>query len=162
MSTPRPRLCSSSALLLLLSVAACSSPDEQEAPCEGEECELVGSNSITLGTVDGPGVCPDPNDGDPLTVESAEMNGDVLTVEVTYGGGCADHSITACWINTGCATSDPPQTGLALVHDAGGDSCKALVSETLTYDLSPMRDCATDRVFVELVRHDVSVEYVVD
>lgn len=74
------------------------------------------------------------SDGDPFQVESATLDQDQLAIEVRYGGGCRQHRFRLVW--SGAMTlSNPPHASFRLVHDAAGDRCKALVRETLYFDL---------------------------
>jgi hypothetical protein len=74
------------------------------------------------------------DDGDPFQVEAVRLAHDQLEVEVSYGGGCRGHRFRLVW--TGAPTrSDPPHASFRLLHDAGGDPCKAIVRETLHFDL---------------------------
>jgi hypothetical protein len=75
---------------------------------------------------------------DPVTIRSAEVKGDSLELTVSFGGGCRDHAFVlladAAWME-----SYPVQVGVRLAHDARGDSCKALLSRVLRFDLSPLK-----------------------
>lgn len=79
------------------------------------------------------GRCTD-EDKAPLTVSHAQVEGDKLIATVQYGGGCAEHTFTACW-NGALAKSMPPQATLRIIHDAGGDTCRARKTEALSLDL---------------------------
>jgi hypothetical protein len=100
----------------------------------------------TLLLVDGVGVDAK---SDPFDVGSVRIVGDVLMIEVRYGGGCAEHSFTL--LDTGIATkSIPPQHRLRLVHDGRGDTCEAYLSRELFFDISPLRKLysSLDRVVI--------------
>ncbi len=75
---------------------------------------------------------------DPLTVESASISGDVLSVTVRFGGGCARHRI-ALLLGSAFMESFPVQVHARLAHDSGGDMCDALLTRTLTFDLTPLK-----------------------
>lgn len=75
---------------------------------------------------------------DALHIHGARVEGGVLEVDAGWSGGCGRHDVDAvAW--TGWMESHPVQVGLALTHDAHGDSCKALVRRTLRFDLEPLR-----------------------
>lgn len=75
---------------------------------------------------------------DPVAVRSARVDGDVLVLELEYGGGCAVHDVDAvAW--TGWMESAPVQLGIAVTHDDHADPCDALVRPTLSFDLAPVR-----------------------
>ena len=100
----------------------------------------------TLLLVDGVGVDAK---SDPFDVGSVRIVGDVLMIEVRYGGGCAEHSFTL--LDTGIATkSIPPQHRLRLVHDGRGDTCEAYLTRELFFDISPLRKLysSLDRVVI--------------
>lgn len=73
-----------------------------------------------------------------VTVTSAGVSDDTLTVGVQFAGGCGSHRFDLCW-NGGWSRSDPPQFGLWLVHETE-DRCEALLSEALSFDLRPVEE----------------------
>ena len=73
----------------------------------------------------------------PFEIERADVEGDRLRLRVSYGGGCAEHAFTL-YSTRGIHQSYPPQADVYLSHDGGGDTCKALISEELRFDLSPL------------------------
>lgn len=76
---------------------------------------------------------------DPHELRSAEIEGDLLRVQVQYAGGCATHAFTLL-ISPIFMESYPVQMISSLAHDAKGDACRALVRSTLLFDLSPIKD----------------------
>lgn len=83
------------------------------------------------------GDCPE--GGDMLTVDGVSIKDDVLQVDASFSGGCAEHTVTACWDGL-FLESFPVQARISLYHDANGDACEAYLSQTFTYDLTPMKD----------------------
>lgn len=80
-----------------------------------------------------------PIGSDMYFVEAACVKGDKLIADIRYGGGCARHDFRLTWDGS-LDKSNPPQALLQLSHNANGDPCKALISERLTFDLSPHFD----------------------
>ena len=78
-----------------------------------------------------------PEKNDPFTVKSASIKGDVLSLKVSYSGGCNDHEFKAI-TNRTYMKSMPPKLGITIEHNANGDMCKALKTETLTFNLVPI------------------------
>lgn len=76
---------------------------------------------------------------DAVEILDARVDAGILEMDVSYGGGCAEHHLDAV-AHTGWMESNPVQVGVALAHDARGDSCKALVQRTLRFDLEPLRE----------------------
>jgi len=75
---------------------------------------------------------------DGVEVMGARADGDFLVLDVRYAGGCTVHDLDAvAW--TGWMESNPVQLGVAVTHDAHGETCEALVTRTLTFDLAPVR-----------------------
>ncbi|HBH97031.1 MAG TPA: hypothetical protein DDX89_04475 [Candidatus Omnitrophica bacterium] len=77
--------------------------------------------------------------GDPFELMSVRIDGDVLVCQVSYVGGCAAHQFASSWW-IGFRESDPVQADVGLVHDAGGDACRDTITETLRFDLMPMKE----------------------
>jgi hypothetical protein len=80
---------------------------------------------------------------DPVTIVSATIKSDTLELIANYGGGCQPQSFVllsdAAWME-----SYPVQVGVRLGRDAQGDSCKALLSRMLRFDLSPLKAAYND------------------
>lgn len=76
---------------------------------------------------------------DAYKFEDVSIDGDLLSIELTYGGGCADHDF-ALVVGPEMMESDPVQMRGSLAHYAYGDRCRALISRTLVLDLSPLAE----------------------
>jgi hypothetical protein len=75
---------------------------------------------------------------DPVTILGATVTEDLLSVDVRYGGGCAEHAFSLH--HSGIfRESYPVHTDMTLAHDAGGDACRALIQRTLEFDLTPVK-----------------------
>ena len=75
---------------------------------------------------------------DPYVVNSAAIDGDQLTIEVSYGGGCRRHAFTLV-ISESFRESDPVQLPAVLAHNANGDACEAWLTESHVFDLDLVR-----------------------
>lgn len=74
---------------------------------------------------------------DPLDLVDVALEADLLVLQTRYGGGCTLHALDlVAW--GGWLESFPVQVNVLLTHDAKGDRCKALVSRTLRFDLTPL------------------------
>ena len=83
--------------------------------------------------------CPGDVPGDAYQLTSAALDaadGQILELKLQYGGGCRTHRFVACWPENTFAESYPVQTWIALYHDADGDNCKALITDTRYLDVS--------------------------
>lgn len=117
------------ALALLAALGGCADPDPLRPA--GAPAPLL---------VDGP---PQTVRTDPATLVAAEVRGDRLRLQVTFGGGCREHSF-ALYASDAFLESDPVQLRLYLAHDARGDNCRALLARELEFDLAGVRQAYRD------------------
>jgi hypothetical protein len=79
-----------------------------------------------------------PGNTSPFQLISTQCSGDTLILEVQYGGGCETHdwklSTNRLWLK-----SMPPKMNLHLEHDSHNDMCRALITEKLYFNLSPLK-----------------------
>ena len=78
---------------------------------------------------------------DPITIDSVSTtSAGRVRVFTTYGGGCTQHAAALLVQPYNQYSIFPPILGTRLAHSARGDSCKALVSWTLEFDVQPVRE----------------------
>lgn len=73
---------------------------------------------------------------DMFDLQTITINNDTLRMDVRYGGGCTQHNFTLAIDNSFKNTS---AISTYIVHNANGDTCKALIHETLFFNLAPLR-----------------------
>lgn len=132
--SPVLRIPTAALALLLWMVAGCLSA----GPSEPVDTLLVAGDEAS------PALLVDRNDprpwpSDPWTFVAHEIQGDTLSLEVRYGGGCREHRF-ALLVDPAFMESFPVQVAARLAHDADGDPCRALLTRTLRFDLSPLRE----------------------
>lgn len=117
---------------LVLTLAACADPVGPYVTAD-----VVGTIQVALGS--------DPSGwrADPLAVDDVRVEQDTLVLQVTHGGGCADHEYAVVAWN-GWLESHPVQVGALIAHDSHDDPCDALLSPTLRFDLEPLKDAYRD------------------
>ena len=81
----------------------------------------------------------EPGESDDFTLQGASVEGDTLALQVGYSGGCEPHQFSLHWAPL-WLESLPVQTSLWLTHEANDDACEAFITETLRFDLTPLRD----------------------
>ena len=148
---------------------ACPDPTggDPEPECEPGDTRLADDGCNTCGcTEDGFWACtqigcgsdtgsepldPDPFDDaaieqcapttptDPVDIAAVSLDANTMTVELGYGGGCAEHLLGLCWTGE-FLESAPVQINAYVAHDSTGDSCEAYLSETREFDLQPLAD----------------------
>ncbi len=79
-----------------------------------------------------------PQETDSFTLLESSIEGDNLILLVRYGGGCEEH-VWNLKTNGAYAKSMPPQITLNLEHNANRDMCRALLTDTLEFNLKPIR-----------------------
>jgi hypothetical protein len=78
---------------------------------------------------------------DPYSIEVAAIEDDTFRLRVSYTGGCEQHSFQLVASESFSRTGSI-EVGLLLSHNAKGDPCKALITQELRFDLSPLkREC---------------------
>ena len=88
---------------------------------------------------------------DPFWLGDVRIEEDILTLVVSYSGGCEEHEF-ALWTTPEYAESIPAQHGLILTHNGNGDSCEAAVSQELRFDISPLKALHPADTQVVLIR----------
>ena len=72
------------------------------------------------------------------TLEAATLTDDMLTLTLSYGGGCGDHEFTLVAANA-FMESFPVQLRVSLVHRNIDDFCERWVTEAYHFDLTPIK-----------------------
>jgi len=93
---------------------------------------------------------------DSFTLLESNVEGDNLILLVQYGGRCEEHE----WklkTNGAYAKSLPPQITLNLEHNANGDMCRALLTDTLEFNLEPVRYPGTLELDVRILGYEKQV-----
>lgn len=97
---------------------------------------------VLLAACDNVGGSDRPDFGDAYTVRSAALDGDTLRAVVRYSGGCEDHTFERR------SQSDGQRAELWFVHDANGDLCEALVTDTLVSEVGVLHGGASPLVLL--------------
>ena len=75
---------------------------------------------------------------DLVRVTGITVEGDHLTLNVLYSGGCKTHDFRM-YANRAFIGLSPPQAELFLSHDGQNDECGLTISNILTFDLRPLQ-----------------------
>jgi hypothetical protein len=92
-----------------------------------------------------------PKDNADFEITSAQISGDLLTLIVTYSGGCKEHVFSAHATRM-YMKSMPPQLGLMIEHVDNDDTCRSLVTDTLVFNLVPVRYPGNDKDYTVIIR----------
>ena len=82
---------------------------------------------------------PDAWSTDPYVINFANLQGDTLAVNVSYGGGCEMHEVTLV-AEERFLESSPVGLRIWLDHNANGDTCEAWITEAHHFDLTPLKE----------------------
>lgn len=132
--------------LLCTAIIGCKSKEKSTAKAEADKSETAVSVRPII-TDSEAFISPKEID---YSVKRWEINGQTLTVEVQYGGGCRDHEWDM-YFNGAVLKSLPPQAFLHLRHTVtdGPDPCRGMPTETLKFDLSSLKALASGEMVVK-------------
>lgn len=100
------------------------------------DCSAVPANGDSVGVIAAkPELSGKPFDK--IVIDSAYINDNRLTLSVSYGGGCRQHSMVLYLIDT-LKVSDTLELKMFLSHNSYNDPCKALIGQTLHFNLSSL------------------------
>lgn len=119
--------------LAVLLAAGCDPEDGEVGDLQGTstEVEVCAQDSI-----------------DDYVIEQLSVTGDMLTVSLSYGGGCEEHEYLLCW-DGDLHETNPVQARLTLIHDANGDDCEAEVHDEPCFDLSLLKDAYENKYMAD-------------
>ena len=76
---------------------------------------------------------------DDVMINDVSIVNNKLVLNVSYSGGCKEHLFkliaSDSWLE-----SYPVQTPILLSHDANNDNCEAFITETLSFNLLPLKE----------------------
>ncbi len=152
------------ALFLSFLLIGCDSDkknSDDAGPLNLCDISVTGNPSITL--VDEFNM--DDWDRDPYTFSKVYINGDLLYLETRYGGGCELHDFSLV-ASSGFMKSNPVQSEVLLTHNDNNDGCEALITRTLIFNLSPLKEIylqrypdATRTIILLIEGWDDNIEY---
>lgn len=83
---------------------------------------------------------PDSLQLDPFTLNDVSIDADTLTLNVSYGGGCAEHDLQLFMSPAAFMESNPVQAALYLRHNGHNDPCDALITKDVRFNLRPIAE----------------------
>jgi len=102
-------------------------------------------------------------------IEAKLIENDILSIVVSYSGGCEKHNFTLAAVPRLANTDSRLQTSLVLGHESNGDSCKKIVKESLFFDLTALKEkyrevynVKTGLVTLNMTNTNITIEYKID
>lgn len=74
---------------------------------------------------------------DDYTINSIEIKGNVMTLDVSYSGGCTEHSFAMTGSQV-ISKSLPPIRSIQLIHNANGETCRELKSTKVSVNIESL------------------------
>ncbi|MCR9173498.1 MAG: hypothetical protein NXI10_13435 [bacterium] len=98
---------------------------------------------------------------DYYTIKSVALEGTLLFMTVEYSGGCARHTFEFVG-SPAVSKSLPPQRGVMLIHDNGGDQCESIVSRDIEIDISELayKQESGSEIILNLEGYDEPLKFV--
>ncbi len=97
---------------------------------------------------------PDTN----LHLKDARAEGDTLVLDIRYTGGKAHHAFNL-YFDGKYKKSMPPKATLYLKHGHDKETCDKIITETLYFNLKPVRYDNSKKIQLFLSGYDISVWY---
>lgn len=95
---------------------------------------------------------------DGFSIKSSSLRGDIMTITVSYSGGCEEHVFELYSTNL-YMKSLPPQLNLELEHDANGDACRAMITRELKFDISGVKYAGARQLRLNLANYRTPMLY---
>ena len=99
-------------------------------------------------------------------IEAKLIKSDILSILVSYFGGCEKHEFTLGAIPAMTNSDSTLRANLVLGHENNGDTCKKMVKEHLDFDLSPLKvkyrqtyKVKVGSVMLHLMNREINIKY---
>lgn len=79
------------------------------------------------------------NWNDFFSIKNVSVTNSLLEIEVRYGGGCKTHEFIL-YADPILKDGNPPVLNFILLHNANEDACKALITETLVFNIKSIEE----------------------
>lgn len=80
---------------------------------------------------------------DDFSFKNVFIENNLLNLEISYSGGCVSHDFSL--IGSGVfAESYPVETSIVLSHEDNNDNCDSIITDTLIFDLTPLKELYTE------------------
>lgn len=87
--------------------------------------------------------------GDQYFIQDVAIQANCLDIVVQYSGGCEEHEFELRWAEV-YGQSNPLTAFLTLWHNGNNDSCEALPTDSLSFDLTSIQVEGEDIIKVKL------------
>lgn len=95
---------------------------------------------------------------DPINIKFVQQSGDYLVFDVSYSGGCADHTFDLVSMGAFSATY-PPEVEISLKHNKNGDGCRSVIDQKLYFNINELKYDGTTKVLLIINNTNKTLEY---
>jgi hypothetical protein len=113
---------------LMFGMSSCKLCKKNPSASSGTENEEISSIIVQQGFIK-------PENLALLDIIKTTIEGNILTIVVSYSGGCAEHEFKL-YFDGNYKKSLPPKVDFILTHDNKGDACRSIVEKTLKFDIT--------------------------
>jgi len=126
-------------------------------PEKKQKAEVNPADGINKVIIDNNRPAPETK-GKTYRIKSFSVKGDILSIDVTYKGGCGQHSFEL-FSNGLLKKSLPPQYDVYLEHRKENETCNEDVARTLQFDLSPLNRQGSPKIIVNINNAENKAEW---
>lgn len=83
-------------------------------------------------------IAPEDLKKDQFDIDRSVIDGTSLMLALSSSGGCTEHAYSLTMTPAAFIESYPVQANIYLRHDAKGDACRAIITDTVVFDLTPI------------------------
>lgn len=92
----------------------------------------------------------------PYSIKSVALRNKILEIEVSYGGGCAEHQFELI-AKKELSTTNPATREIQLFHAANDDKCKKLIQEKQAFAISNLLVKGEEKVILKLENYEHTI-----
>jgi hypothetical protein len=87
---------------------------------------------------------------DKFTISGSKINGDCLEIIVSFSGGCKAHEFIMTYQKL--PNFEKYSGQLTLGHNSHGDMCEAYITQSVSFNLAPLKEAGKDKIWLVLVK----------
>lgn len=139
-------------------------PAEEKTPVTKKETKPADKKKETKAADGTKKVIVDPNRETPETkgktyrIKSYSIEGNILSIEVSYRGGCGQHNFEL-YSNGLLKKSLPPQIDVYLEHQKENETCSEDIKQTLKFDIAALKNTNYDLIVLNINSADNKVDW---
>jgi len=93
-----------------------------------------------------------------ITIKQITIDGDLLSIDVSYSGGCEEHKFNL-YFDGNYKKSLPPKAAFFLQHVPHTDQCRSIVDLTLKFDIGKSQYAGQKEIMVSVIGLENEVSY---